>query len=915
MQRPAVATLAGVSHRYRKTVALNRIDIAIPAGCMAGFIGPDGVGKSSVMALLAGIRKIQQGRIQVLGGDMADHHHRRQVCPRIAYMPQGHGKNLYMSLSVVENIAFFARLFGQRRDERNWRIDELLSSTGLAEFRDRPAGQLSGGMKQKLGLCCALIHDPDFLILDEPTTGVDPLSRRQFWALIERMRDRREGMSVLVATASMDEAASFDWLAAIDEGEILATGSPQDLMARTGADDLERAFIELLPEAKRRKHKTLIVPPRRKHGDNTPAIRAIGLTRRFGDFTAVNSVSFEIERGEIFGFVGSNGCGKTTTMKMLTGLLPASAGEAYLFGHRVDAHDINTRRRVGFMSQVFSLYGELTVRQNLTLHARLYQIPNDQIDTLIRRIISDFDLLGHIDKLAGQLPLGIRQRLSLAVAVIHRPEMLILDEPTSGVDPIARDAFWELLIGLSRNEGVTIFVSTHFMSEAERCDRVSLMDAGQVLVTDTPQALKASKNAETLEESFVAYLSHDDQRPTHKHSKQRPAIDTRPVAPMHRSNTTGSRFSLLRLFAYSRRESMEILRDPIRMAFAFLGTIVLMFVLGFGISMDVEDIPFAVFDRDQSPESRDYIQNIGASHYFNQHQSISSDRDMDLRMRSGELSLVLEIPPDFGKELRRGRATQLSAWIDGAMPFRAETIAGYMQGMHRDYIADTVRGTLGINPGNAPAELQTRYRYNQDFQSINAMVPAVIPLLLVLIPAMLTALGVVREKELGSITNFFATPVTRLEFIFGKQLPYIAIALINFLSMVFLAVFVFGVPLKGSALALGVGALLYIIATTGLGLLMSSFTRTQIAAMFGTMIATIIPAVSFSGLISPVSSLQGSGALIGKLYPTTHFLLISRGVFSKELGVAELTATFLPLVLASIAIMFLCFVFLRKQER
>jgi len=910
----SVAQLTGVIHRYKKNFALNNIDLNIPAGCMAGLIGPDGVGKSSLLALVAGVRKIQQGQLTVLGGNISNRNHRSRVCPRIAYMPQGLGKNLYMTLSVFENIDFFGRLFGQELEERSWRIEELLESTGLAPFRDRPAGKLSGGMKQKLGLCCALIHAPDFLILDEPTTGVDPLSRRQFWALIERIRNRSKDMSVLIATAYMDEAAGFDWLVALDEGKILATGSPQELMDQTGMNDLDAAFIQLLPEQKRLGHKILSVPPRIEANDGPPAIQAAGLTRRFGDFTAVDNVSFEIERGEIFGFVGSNGCGKTTTMKMLTGLLPASAGEASLFGHHVDAHDMKTRKRVGFMSQGFSLYGELTIRQNLELHARLFHLPVEQIKSRVTEMINDFDLIGYEKELAAQLPLGIRQRLSLAVAVIHKPEILILDEPTSGVDPVARDTFWQLLIKLSRQDGVTIFVSTHFMNEAERCDRVSLMHAGKVLATDTPTALIAARHAETLEESFIAYLLEAETvSPIQSDSKRVSSSDVAKVPPQPKHQVNSS-FSLLRLFAYARRETMEILRDPIRLAFAFLGTVILMFVLGFGISMDVEDINFAVFDRDQSPESRDYIQNIAGSRYFIERPSIQNDQDMDLRMRSGKLSLVLEIPPNYGKDLRRGRTPELSAWIDGAMPFRAETIGGYVQGMHYDYIADLMIRNVGVVPKSSTASLQIRYRYNQDFKSINAMVPAVIPLLLLMIPAMLTALGVVREKELGSITNLYATPVTRLEFLVGKQLPYIGISMINFFSLVLLAIFVFGVPLKGSLFALTLGALLYVIATTGLGLFMSSFTRTQIAAMFGTMIATILPAVSYSGLTDPVSSLEGGGAVIGTIYPTTYFLLISRGTFTKELGFAELSDFYLPLVAAILVITYLCVLLLKKQE-
>jgi ribosome-dependent ATPase len=429
-----VARLAGVTHRYGDTLALDGVDLKIPTGCMVGLIGPDGVGKSTLLGLIAGARKLQTGFVEVLGGDMKSRSFRAQVAPRIAYMPQGLGGNLYATLSVFENVDFFGRLFGQDREERNWRIKELLESTDLLGFKDRPASKLSGGMKQKLGLCCALIHDPELLILDEPTTGVDPLSRRQFWELIDRIRGRGRSMSVLVATAYMEEAERFDWLAALDGGKVLATGAPAELKFRTGSDSLEETFIQLLPEAKRRGHRKLVIP-KRQGKDREAAIEAQGLTKRFGDFTAVDHASFRIERGEIFGFLGSNGCGKTTTMKMLTGLLPATEGEARLFGCTVDPRDLETRKRVGYMSQSFSLYRELTVRQNLELHARLFHLPADDIPGRINEMVERFKLAEHLDDLPDEVPLGIRQRLSLAVAVIHRPEMLILDDPTSGVDP------------------------------------------------------------------------------------------------------------------------------------------------------------------------------------------------------------------------------------------------------------------------------------------------------------------------------------------------------------------------------------------------------------------------------------------------------------------------------------------------
>src|SRR5262245_20732225 len=461
MTGSVIAKVERVSHHYGKTIALNDVTVEIPASRMIGMIGPDGVGKSTLLALIAGVRIIQQGRVIVFDGDMADKTYRTAQIARIAYMPQGLGSNLYPTLSVFENIDFHGRLFGQGEAERQHRIDELLKSTSLDSFMSRPAGKLSGGMKQKLSLCCALIHDPDLLILDEPTTGVDPLSRRQFCHLINTIRGRRPDMSVVVATAYMDEAERFDWLTAMDEGKIIATGTTPEILKKTGKKTLEEAFIALLPEEKRAQHKEVVVRPRTSRDDDVPAIEAEGLTRKFGDFTAVDHVSFRIERGEIFGILGSNGSGKSTTMKMLTGLLPATSGTAKLFGQSMGSNDMEARLNVGYMSQAFSLYNELTVRQNLELHAQLYHLPGNEVNGRVKELLQRYDLAEVADARPESLPLGIKQRLQLAVAVLHRPAMLILDEPTSGVDPVARDGFWRTLIDLSRDNGVTIFLSTH----------------------------------------------------------------------------------------------------------------------------------------------------------------------------------------------------------------------------------------------------------------------------------------------------------------------------------------------------------------------------------------------------------------------------------------------------------------------
>ena len=924
-----VAQLKNVRLHYGKTEALRGLTLDIPAGGMVGLIGPDGVGKSSLLSLLSGARRVQEGEVWALGGDMASRAHRDAVCPRIAYMPQGLGKNLYPTLSVEENLQFFARLFGHDEAERRARIDDLTQSTGLKKFLNRPAGKLSGGMKQKLGLCCALIHDPDLLILDEPTTGVDPLARAQFWDLINRIRSTRPQMSVLVATAYMDEAQRFDWLVAMDDGQILDTGTPDELLARTHTTSLEAAFIALLPEAKKRGHAEVVIPPLQTQADDI-AIEAQDLTMRFGDFVAVDHVNFRIQRGEIFGFLGSNGCGKSTTMKMLTGLPPASVGKAWLFSHEIDPNDIATRRRVGYMSQAVSLYGELTVLQNLVLHAQLFDVPKADIDARVEEMLQRFGLQDARLDLPDQLPLGMRQRLSLAVAMVHKPELLILDEPTSGVDPVARDQFWRLLVELSRRDRVTIFISTHFMNEAERCDRMSMMHAGKVLDSDTPANLVKKRGAATLEEAFIGYLVEASGEPAPNLDTKNIASSARPepVSLSNHSETQDSqaqaamvshtphtpRFSLQRLWSYLWREALELQRDPVRATLALVGSLVLMIVIGFGINMDVEKLKFAVLDRDQSTLSQSYIQSLSGSRYFQEQAPITSYEELDRRMRAGEIAVAIEIPPGFGRDILRGSSTAVGAWFDGAMPSRAETVKGYVQGIHQYWLGEQMRERTG-QALTSQVSMETRFRYNPDVKSLPAMVPAVIPLLLLMFPAMLTALAVVREKEQGSIVNLYVTPVTRVEFLLGKQLPYVGLAMLNYLLMCAMAVFVFDVPITGSFFTLTVAALLFCVISTGMGLLASAITRSQIAAMFFAMLGTLIPATQFSGLTDPVSSLEGAGRWMGQIYPASHMFTISRGVFSKALGWQDLSSAFGPMLIAIPVIMGIAIWALPKQER
>ncbi len=912
-----VARLDRVSHRYGKVLALDDVTLDLPAGQMVGLIGPDCVGKSTLMALVAGAKKLQTGQVKTLGGDMTSARHRANAGRHIAFMPQGLGRNLYHELSIQENLDFFGKLFGLNRADRAARIQRLTRATSLAPFMDRLAGKLSGGMKQKLGLCASLIHDPDFLLLDEPTTGVDPLSRRQFWDLIDAIRADRPQMSVLVSTAYMEEAARFGHLVAMEGGRVLATGSPAELMERTGKPTVEAAYVALLggDGADTTTPDQPAAKAMLKRGP--PAIRAEGLTKRFGDFTAVDAVSFEIARGEIFGFLGSNGCGKTTTMKMLTGLTPATQGEAWILDKPVDAQNLDARRRVGFMSQSFSLYGELTVRENLLLHARLFHLGRALTAVRMAELVPRFGLEPYLDQGAASLPLGVRQRLSLAVAVIHGPDILILDEPTSGVDPQARDAFWVMLLELAHRDGVTIFISTHFMDEGMRCDRISLMHAGKVLVSDAPQALIAARGVETLEDAFIAYM-----------------IDaSAPDAPAEEGLLTGTdaakadapvrRFSLQRLLSFTAREAMQVRRDPVRLVFSFVGSALLLLIMSFGISQEVRDIPFAAFDLDRSPESRAYLSGFEDSAWFLQAPPISDIDELERRLASGELALALQIPPGFGKSVRRGEAPEIAGLIDGSDTNRAGTVESYVEGAHAHVLSVGAQSALALTdlataraPDAAPpAQLIPRFHYNPAMESLPAIGPSIPPLLLLLFPAILMAVSVAREKEIGTITNFYVTPTSRAEFLIGKQLVYIGITLLNFVILTALVVTVLDVPLKGDPVVLVLGALLYAVAATGYGLVVSMLTKTQVTAVFAAAILSVMPTLQFSGMITPVSSLEGAARIMGTFWPTTWYMGLSVGVFTKGLGLSELSGHLLRLAAFGPVLTLLAVLALRKQER
>lgn len=558
-----VVRVRGFGKNYGRQIAVREVDLDVRPGEIYGIIGPDGAGKSSLMKAIAGVLTYDAGTVEVFGVSVDSEASAERVKDRLGFLPQGLGLNLYPDLSIEENVDFFARLRLVPEDELARRKDRLLGMTRLERFRTRPMKQLSGGMKQKLGLVCTLIHEPQLVILDEPTTGVDPVSRRDFWAILSELL-QEQNTSALVSTAYLDEATRFHQVSLLFDGRVVAHGTPEQIQAqvpgtlvilkaqpqieaiprlkarfaqveargpwihvmaeamdpkaaeqavrktadglqvtdlRTSEPELEDVFIALLrnknlgsAEPAKDSTDTAVPSPKKpdpKEASEELAIEAGELVRDFGKFRAVDHVSFRVKPGEIFGLLGANGAGKTTVIKMLTGILPPSAGEGRVAGARMSDAGQSIKERIGYMSQAFSLYLDLSVLENIRLYAGIYGLDREKTRERTAWILNMGGLLGRENALASDLPLGLRQRLALGCALVHRPQILFLDEPTSGVDPLGRRRFWEILFELSRKEEVAILVTTHYMSEAEHCDHLALMAAGRVIADASPEAMKA----------------------------------------------------------------------------------------------------------------------------------------------------------------------------------------------------------------------------------------------------------------------------------------------------------------------------------------------------------------------------------------------------------------------------------------
>lgn len=550
--------------------AIDDLSFRIRAGTLTALTGPDGAGKTTLMRMMAGLLRPDAGTLQVLGEDVS--RRPQAVQNRISYMPQRFG--LYEDLSVQENLDLYADLHGVPMEQRRERFSRMLEMTDMARFTARPAGKLSGGMKQKLGLACTLVRSPDLLLLDEPSVGVDPLSRRDLWTILEQLIEG-ENLSVIVSTAYMDEAARCTDVFVVNRGRLLAEGSPEELSHRAKGltyeaapppgmparvlqarlidapdrivdavprggrvwfirqpdcdeaalrallpdtafeprvEELEDAFMALLREhdgdgGKTAEHAPAVTVAESK-GDGHPAIVVRDLVRRFGDFTAVASTSFSVAQGEIFGLLGPNGAGKTTTFRMLCGLLPATSGHLEVAGLNLRKARAEARSRIGYVSQKFALYGNLTVRENLEFFAGAYGLSRKRTHARIEAVLKQFDL--EPGAVSGILPVGYKQRLAMAAGLLHEPDILFLDEPTSGIDPMARRAFWRTITALAQ-DGVTIIVTTHFMEEAEYCDRIAIQDDGRMLALGTPQQVREQAGGDRAMDMNSAFIANVEQ--------------------------------------------------------------------------------------------------------------------------------------------------------------------------------------------------------------------------------------------------------------------------------------------------------------------------------------------------------------------------------------------------------------------
>ncbi len=937
----------GLTKRFNADgdAAIDHLDARIEPGCVTGLIGPDGAGKTTLLRIFAGLLLPTEGHLTVCGADPVTELPRLRQ--DVSYMPQRFG--LYEDLSVEQNLILYADLFNVVGRERADAFERLLAFTDLKPFTQRLAGDLSGGMKQKLGLACALIRKPRLLLLDEPSVGVDPISRRELWKMIYDLVD--QGIGVVWSTSYLDEAERCTEVLLLSEGKLLYSGPPKELTNRVagrsylvsgpgqasrkllarafklpavldgviqgrsvrlvmkphataplaselGADNLrieptpprfEDAFVDLLGGAPKDNPTLFGAPLQRDQSQDEAAVKAEGLTKKFGDFIAANNISFQIARGEIFGLLGPNGAGKSTTFKMMCGLSRPTSGRASVAGLDLYLAAGAARGRVGYMAQKFSLYGDLSVRQNLAFFAGVYGLNGARRTEAMDRVITAFKLQPYLEVNSSELPLGFKQRLALACAVMHEPAVLFLDEPTSGVDPLTRREFWAHINSMVER-GVTIMVTTHFLDEAEYCDRIGLVYRGRVIAEGSPDELKdrvrSQENGEpTLEDAFIELVEEFDRQdetapnrdPGEKPSS--PAVSGPRIhdrrTPDDQSPTSGFRRPRFRrMVALVRKESQQIVRDPSAFLIAGVLPVLLLFVYGFGVSLDLQHVPIGVVVEQPSPEADSFVSSFRDSHYFDV-RVVHHRAAVEEELVSGRVNGVVVLAADFSERMGRGETAPIQVLVDGSDPNTAGLVAGYVQLLWANWIQQesVSQDSLVNRPKSVPLiSTEPRVWFNPERNSYYALLPGAVAIILTLIGTLLPSLVVAREWERGTMEAMLTTPVTPLDLLVGKIVPYYLLGLMALALSVSVTVFGFGVPYRGSLLALYLVSSAYLGVTLALGLLISTVAKNQFAAGQGALVVGFLPAFLLSGYIFEIDSMPAPLRLLTSLLPPSYFV-------------------------------------------
>ncbi|MFI4962648.1 MAG: ATP-binding cassette domain-containing protein [Legionellales bacterium] len=914
--------------------ALLNLSANIKRGSITGLIGPDGAGKTTLIRIIAGLLTLTEGQVLVEGINPETKIDALRAI--LGYMPQKFG--LYEDLSVLENLTLYANLRGVMGEERLREFSKLLQFTNLAAFTSRKAGKLSGGMKQKLGLACALLGHPKVLLLDEPSVGVDPISRRELWSMVHALV--KEGITVIWSTSYLDEAELCDSVLLMNEGKLIYTGSPEALTEQLVGRSIqvqqiqgnhrlvlhhamhapevmdgviqgqnvrlllkkEGQFpnIELLEAGD--KAQLVLVKPRFEDAfidklggipyidseltkfmkpihlttQSNTVIEAINLTKMFGTFAATDSINFKVTRGEIFGLLGPNGAGKSTTFKMMCGLLSPTSGKAEVLGIDLQKNASLARQKIGYMAQKFSLYGDLTVQQNLMFFSGIYGLSGALQKKKIADMITAFDLHEFLTMKANGIPLGFKQRLALACAIMHEPTILFLDEPTSGVDPITRREFWTHINGLV-SKGVTVMVTTHYMDEAEYCDRIGLVYKGTLIATGTPDELKqlvtnTQQPEPTMEDTFIDLVRLHDTR-IENPSNTSPSNPLEPLSkPISIRND-----SLRRWLALCLKEWYQIIRDPSSILIAFVLPIIMLFIFGYGVNLDSSKIRIGILMDDFSPAARQLEATFQNSPYINA-IPMKSHQDAANQLTEGKVRGFVTIPSNFEVQLKHANGiAPIQITTDGSEPNTASFVAAYATGAWDTW--QEIRGLEKGRPLFNSINIENRYWFNPAAISRYFLVPGSIALIMTVIGAMLTSLVIAREWENGTMEALLSTPITRIEFLGSKLMPYYLLGIISMNVCTFTAVFIMEIPFHGSVGVLFVESSLFLGSALGLGLLFSTITRNQFNAAQAALNIAYLPAMMLSGFIFEISSMPPVVQAISYIIPARYFVSTLQTLF------------------------------------